>query len=365
MKEAQTLLVSQVATEHTGSSFTIPYKRRRSFFRGVDKRANDIIFLVGNETEAKHSPSHRLVMVTDFSSAMGAKKDDRSPNEIVIAYNKVLDKNGVENLEPLIRDNGVYALRPTNGAYLNDLYARRFEDSDTQRVHVVVCDPGVGGEREAVVIKTKKAVYVGPNNGVFWETIKREGIAKNEDGEPEVYKVHDEKFNDVKSATFHGREVFAPIAAEIASGKDPSQISEWLERFDAERLVRLDFQENQVLEVDGFNLIKLNAKMPKDHPTYAEVTVTDRVTNEQCTVRIPTAEKFVDKEVGDLLIYPGSDDDRLEIAASMAVHGHEDNPVKQLSVNGDNPIEPGDILDIKWVYGGLEKDLKEGIPVTI
>jgi S-adenosylmethionine hydrolase len=388
MKEAQSLLGNQVARGLVGvdlpvsrvgvilapADFQVSTGLSLNGDRAVLDGANvnlsarpSGLLVVGNgkESEAKRQPTHRLVMITDFSSAMGAKKDDRSPNEVVIAYNKVLEQNGVETHEPLIRDNGAYALRPISGAYLNDLYARRFEDNDTNRVHVVVCDPGVGGDREGIVVRTTKATYVGPNNGVFWETIKREGLATNADGEPEVYKVLDEKFQEVKSATFHGREVFAPVAAEIASGRNPSQITEWLEPFDAKGLVKLDFEDNQVLEVDGFNLVKINGTIPEGNPTYAEVTTTDRSTGEQRTLTIPTAEKFVDKQIGDLMIYPGSDDGRLEIAASMAVHGHEDNAVKQLSVNKNNPIEPGDILNITWGYGPIQKALEEGVQVTI
>jgi S-adenosylmethionine hydrolase len=314
------------------------------------------------ETETRRAPSHRLVLLTDFSSAKGAKRDDRSPNEVLIEYERILEQNGVRNLGPLRQDNGIYALRPVSGAYLNDLYGRRYESSDIPRVHVVVCDPGVGGDREGIVVKTNKATYVGPNNGVFWEAIKREGIAVGRDGEPEVYKVHDWKFNEVRSATFHGREVFAPIAAEISSGKDPSRITEWLEKFDPEALVKLDFQPNQVLEVDGFNLIKLNAKMPDDNPLYAQITVTDRLTQETKKLTIPTAEKFVDTEPGALMIYPGSDNDLLEIAASMAVHDYENNAVKQVSITPQRPIEPGDILKLEWVYGG---DLEEAREVVL
>ncbi len=314
------------------------------------------------EQGERRAPSHRLVLITDFSSAKGAKRDERSNNQVKNAFKKVCEANGVGYVQPLSEDGGAYALRPINAAYLTDLYG--IEHADEQRVHVVVCDPGVGGDREGIVIKTKQGAYlVGPNNGLFWEQIKREGIATDLQGEPEVYKVKDERFKDVESATFHGKEVFAPVGAELASGKDPAHLTEWLERFDPEKLVKLDFEQNQILEIDGVNLVTINAKMPDDHPITARVIVTDRETGQTKVLEIPTGEKFVDGEKGQLIIYSGSDRHFLEIAACNAVHEHEDHAPKQLSVRyKDSPIEPGDILDIKWLY---ETELREGKGVSL
>lgn len=69
-------------------------------------------------------------------------------------------------------------------------------------IHCVVVDPGVGTERSGVIIKTKKHIYVGPDNGVF---------SLVEDIEKVV-----EIASKAKSKTFHGRDVFAPIAARLA-----------------------------------------------------------------------------------------------------------------------------------------------------
>lgn len=308
------------------------------------------VFRRGKELGELLRPSRELVLITDFSSAKGAKRDDRSPNECLLEVKCVCRANGVQYEAP-IQDNGVYALRPISGAYHNEIYARRLGEMGIPRVQVVVCDPGVGSEREGIVVETaENAFYVGPNNGVFWETIKREGIATGEDGQPVVYKVKDEIFQNVKSATFHGREVFAPIAGELVSGKEPHQLSDWLDRFDPENLVQLNFQENQILEIDGFNLIHIFTKVPDDNPTHARVTVTDRKTLEEKTLILPTAEKYVDESPGSLMIYPGSSWGLAEIASSMAVHEYEPTGPKQLSVDASNPIEPGDILNIEWLY---------------
>jgi hypothetical protein len=71
-------------------------------------------------------------------------------------------------------------------------------------VHCVVVDPGVGTKRKGVIIKTKEYIYVGPDNGVFSLV---EGIEK-------VIEIA----SQAKSKTFHGRDVFAPVAAKLACG---------------------------------------------------------------------------------------------------------------------------------------------------
>jgi S-adenosyl-L-methionine hydrolase (adenosine-forming) len=81
-------------------------------------------------------------------------------------------------------------------------------------IHVVVVDPGVGGARREVVVRARSRWYVGPDNGVF---------AYVADRASEVYAIENERFRaEHVSRTFHGRDVFAPTAAAIASGEDPT-----------------------------------------------------------------------------------------------------------------------------------------------
>ena len=81
-------------------------------------------------------------------------------------------------------------------------------------IHVVVVDPGVGGTRREVIVRARGQWYVGPDNGVFAYVAERTGVA---------YAIENERFRaEHVSRTFHGRDVFAAIAAAIASGEDPS-----------------------------------------------------------------------------------------------------------------------------------------------
>jgi S-adenosylmethionine hydrolase len=79
-------------------------------------------------------------------------------------------------------------------------------------VHVAVVDPGVGTQRKGLVIATKKQVLVGPDNGLLLP-------AAHLLGDFTVYEITNPKYMiHPLSRTFHGRDIFAPVAAYIARG---------------------------------------------------------------------------------------------------------------------------------------------------
>ncbi len=85
-------------------------------------------------------------------------------------------------------------------------------------IHVVVIDPGVGSDRRPILLKTKKYFFLGPDNGVLWPTIKIHHQA-------EVIHLTETKYFLSKiSDTFHGRDIFAPVAAHLSLGIDPRKI---------------------------------------------------------------------------------------------------------------------------------------------
>ncbi len=80
-------------------------------------------------------------------------------------------------------------------------------------VHVAVVDPGVGTERRGVAVRAGDWNFVGPDNGVLAWAIEAAGGASC------VVELREPRyFRDPVSPTFHGRDVFAPVAAHIASG---------------------------------------------------------------------------------------------------------------------------------------------------
>lgn len=79
-------------------------------------------------------------------------------------------------------------------------------------VHLAVVDPGVGSSRRPLAARAGGHFYVGPDNGLFWPLMQ-------EDPERLVIRLQDSRFFlPAVSRTFHGREIFAPVAAHLALG---------------------------------------------------------------------------------------------------------------------------------------------------
>ena len=78
-------------------------------------------------------------------------------------------------------------------------------------VHLVVVDPGVGTDRHPIALQINDQYFVGPDNGIF-------SLLCNE-FKFKAYKLNKEKFwRKQRSKTFHGRDIFAPVAAHLANG---------------------------------------------------------------------------------------------------------------------------------------------------
>ena len=85
-------------------------------------------------------------------------------------------------------------------------------------VHVTVVDPGVGSKRRAIILLAQSHLFVGPDNGIFWPIINVHQNAK-------IIHITEAKYflPDV-SSTFHGRDIFAPVAAHLSKGVDPLEM---------------------------------------------------------------------------------------------------------------------------------------------
>ena len=79
-------------------------------------------------------------------------------------------------------------------------------------IHVAVVDPGVGSKRQAIAVQTADYLFVGPDNGVLSFALRRERIKSVRAIENNAWFLHP------LSRTFHGRDVFSPVAAHISRG---------------------------------------------------------------------------------------------------------------------------------------------------
>ena len=82
-------------------------------------------------------------------------------------------------------------------------------------VHLAVVDPGVGGARQPVLVVTERALLVGPDNGLLAPAAEILGVRAVHRLEREAF------FRQPISQTFHGRDIFAPVAAHLAGGTAP------------------------------------------------------------------------------------------------------------------------------------------------
>ncbi len=173
---------------------------------------------------------------------------------------------------------------------------------------VAVVDPGVGGDRKEIIVKTRKYLFVGPDNGIFSYVYKREG-EKNFT----VYQVKRDVFANI-SSTFHGRDIFAPAAALLASGKNLRKIAKKLEDFyvldlkDPEVLTTSEGVsiKGRVMYVDKFgNLITNIEKELVDQTVESDQNVYVRVGKITITGVLRT---FGDVPPGKPLAYIGSHD---------------------------------------------------------
>ncbi len=126
-------------------------------------------------------------------------------------------------------------------------------------VHVAVVDPGVGTERRPLVVRTHRALYVAPDNGLLTPIYEREGV------EEAVHLTNSTYWLPRVSHTFHGRDIFAPVAAYLARGVPLNALGKPVAPEDLVRLKwhsprRVDEKciEGMVVHIDHFGNIVTN-----------------------------------------------------------------------------------------------------------
>jgi S-adenosylmethionine hydrolase len=135
-------------------------------------------------------------------------------------------------------------------------------------VHVVVVDPGVGSARRPIIASSDRHNFVAPDNGVLSLMYSREERVHVRHVSSNHY------FLQPISNTFHGRDIFAPVAAYLAKGVDHEkfgpEISDYV-RFNAPRPKAIDANtlRGVVLKVDRFGNLITNFT-PKDIPALFE-----------------------------------------------------------------------------------------------
>lgn len=110
-------------------------------------------------------------------------------------------------------------------------------------IHVVVVDPGVGGERRPILVITENYYFIGPDNGVFSYIFEKE--FNNFFQVLHVTSSH--YFHKGDGATFHGRDIFAPVAAWLSKGLDSHKFGEQISDYIKIPLPELAISDDNVI----------------------------------------------------------------------------------------------------------------------
>jgi S-adenosylmethionine hydrolase len=150
-----------------------------------------------------------------------------------------------------------------------------YRDFSPGTIHLAVVDPGVGSDRRALTIECADQLFVGPDNGLFSWICEQQGQWR-------AFALTNERFfRQPVSNTFHGRDIFAPVAAALSLGHEPHEFGSEL---------------NDIVQLEPLEAKKIN-----DHTIQGRIIHIDRfgncvtnLTNEMLRSRSgPTAWKMI------------------------------------------------------------------------
>lgn len=152
-----------------------------------------------------------ITLLTDFGTAdyfVGAMKG------VILSVNpeaRIVDIT--HNIAPQDIEAGAFTLLAAYPAF------------PAATIHVAVVDPGVGSERRPIVVCAGRQFFVGPDNGLFGYIYEREREASV------FHLTNKDYFRPNMSATFHGRDVFAPVAGALSAGVQPERLGVEIEDY--------------------------------------------------------------------------------------------------------------------------------------
>ena len=210
------------------------------------------------------------------------------------------------------------------GAFLIEQFWRYFPAGT---VHVVVVDPGVGSARRPILLEAGGQFFVAPDNGVLSMVIAGAGHVVVRAIEASEY------FLAGVSRTFHGRDVFAPVAAHLARGVTPEKFGPEIDnylRLTLEQPVRTARRgwTGQIAAIDGFGNVVTNFAMEpfaQIEQQAFEISIgMERVTR--------LVQSYAEAPVGELVAIAGS-------SGFLEVACHQASAAVRLGVGTGAPVE--------------------------
>jgi hypothetical protein len=192
----------------------------------------------------------------------------------------------------------------TEGAWLLDQCAEEFPAGT---IFVAVVDPQVGTDRDPILIETAKGkFFVGPDNGLFTQVLVHEGFSKAwKLDKPESFRVGD------VFRTFHGRDIFGPVAAHLAAGADPERLGSPIKTLlllpDKEATFAAGMISTEVLHIDRYGNVILNLRSGGDMAAKLKEGNLVKISIGKESYSAPLVKTYGEVEKGRLvLLYGGS-----------------------------------------------------------
>ncbi len=169
-------------------------------------------------------------------------------------------------------------------------------------IHLAVVDPGVGSNRRPIAIETNRSLYVGPDNGLLIPAATVEEICH-------VYELtnHSLMRNPI-SSTFHGRDIFGPVAANLALGLQPREVGREIMDYVKLSFARAKYEHQEfvceVLHIDDFGNIVTNINQKELNKLMDLAKVMVRIGGKRFSPRI--VQTFSDLKKRELGLVVGS-----------------------------------------------------------
>lgn len=175
-------------------------------------------------------------------------------------------------------------------------------------IHLAIIDPGVGSERRPIIIETNNMFFVGPDNGILSLAAENDKVQKIVEIKNSAY------FLKPVSNTFHGRDIFAPIAAHLANNQTPEEfgalIQDWIQIKIPEIRINKSEIDAEIIHIDRFGNIVTNISrntfeaLKKSRKDFQKLKV---ILNDQ-ELEIPLCTSYNQVEIGEFLGIFGSTD---------------------------------------------------------
>lgn len=182
---------------------------------------------------------HVVALLTDFG---------RSDSYVSIMKGVILGINKQAKLVDISHEIALGDVK--NAAYTLSTCVDWFPEGT---IFLAVVDPGVGSSRKAIAVRTEKHFFVGPDNGIFTLALRREKFVSAVEIDCAILQTK------TISHTFHGRDIFAPVAAYLSQGRSFDSLGSQISQ-----LVQLDIKPNHlegeliygsILHIDNFGNI--------------------------------------------------------------------------------------------------------------